>query len=205
MKITKKEILIGTSIIGGIGSIAAGIYSLLNKETKEPVVAKPSEVISVNKSLYDEDGYDVNGFDKNGYDRDGYNQSGYDKNGFDLLGYNSEGFNSRGYDSEGYNKKGYNSLGFNRLGYNQNGYDKSGYNILGLDVCGKSRKSYDDVISILENEKEVAFKSLKEEQLDIAQLKARTIMEDAITLIIKHYYGESSSYVSKKLQKKLIC
>lgn len=137
------------------------------------------------------------------YDKDGYDKNGYDRNGFDSSGFNSEGFDRRGYDLEGYNKNGYNRLGFDRFGYNQKGYDKNGYNILGLDICGKSHDSYIEVISILEKEKEFAFESLKNDQLDIARLKARTIMEDAITLIIKHYYGESSSYVNKKLQTKI--
>lgn len=182
MKVIKKEILIGAGILGSVGSAIVGIYALLDKESDTHITEKKHNNsklgLLIQEPIYDDECFDINGFNKKCYDRNGYDLNGFDKNGFD--------------------SKGYNKTGFNRLGFNRNGY-----NILGLDICGKSSKSYEEVISILEKEKEVAFDNLNNDQLDFAQFKARTIIEDAITLLIKHYCGESSCYLNSKLQKKI--
>lgn len=152
MKVIKKEILIGASILGSVGSAIVGIYALLDKESDTYIIEKKHDNsklgLLIQEPIYDDECFDINGFNKKCYDR-------------------------------------------------------NGYNILGLDICGKSSKSYEEVISILEKEKEVAFDNLNNDQLDFAQFKARTIMEDAITLLIKHYCGESSCYLNSKLQKKI--
>lgn len=193
---TKSIILATGGLLGTIG-IGVGLYSLFNNS---PVY----DMYGYDSNGYDRDGYNRNGYDKNGRDRNGFNQLGYDKRGYDhqgfdhngydkkgynILGYDSEGFDRHGMDIEGYYRSGYNSQGFNRDGYDKKGYNCNHYNKSGIDRAGYDNLFYEEHLVLLRNRLNDAYERLQHEEYRYSLFDARTVMEEALRLLVIHCIG----------------
>ena len=168
-----------------IGKVAKKIIIGVSSASVITLLAK----VAIDKSRYDENGYDSEGYDRNGFDINGFNRDGYDKHGYDHNGFNAEGYDRLGRDYEGYRRNGFDLDGFNREGYDRQGFNREGYNAQDLDRAGHKREYYVEHMDLLHDRLNKAKQQLQHEQLRYAVYDARTVMDDALRMIVQHAEG----------------